>query len=341
MNEFGPPQDDDDLQLETESVTYQQGTTGAPVKGTTAAPDLELDQPPEQEDTAPERPRLRLVVLVLALGLLGLVGWEATATLLQHAATPSAADWRAAVERLKQERKRTEPILVAPAWVEPLGRLHLADQLTLEQHLLSDVDRFDRVWELSVRGRRHRWLEPLRPVKQWELGGVTLSLFEKQPKQVRFDFTAKILKARVNRQGPKAAQCSRRGRRFVCNPSWNWVGPHLAEVGHRPYRCIYAHPMDGHVMRITFPSVKLGREVVGYTGIDDFDNRKRGDKPVTLRLYVGPRLIGTIVHQNHWAWRRFTLSTAQVSGQTHPVRFEITSEGAYARTFCFAAEARD
>jgi hypothetical protein len=343
MNQFGPPQDDDDLQLEAEPVTYQQGTTGGPVKQTTAPPDLELDRPAERDEAPPERPRLRLKVLLLALGLLGLVGWEATATLIQHSAAPTPADWRAAVERVKQERKREEPVLIAPAWAEPLGRMHLGDQLSLEQHLLPDVDRFGRVWELSVRGRRHRWLESLRPAKQWELGGVTLSMFEKPPKKVSFDFTGRILEARVDRQGSRAAQCKKRGRRFVCDPrqGWNWVGPRLAEVNYEPHRCIHAHPVDGHVLRITFPAVALGRELVGYTGIDDYDNRKRGNKPVTLRVYVGPRLIGTIVHQNRWGWRRFNLSSAAMRGQTHPVRFEITAEGAYARTFCFAAEARD
>jgi len=287
--------------------------------------------------------RRPLWALLLALALLGLVAWESAAPLVQRGAAATQGDWRAAAGRIKAERRSGEPVLFAPLWVEPLGRLHLGDQLTLEQQLLPDVDRHARVWEVSVRGARHRWLQALRPAKQWELGAVTVTLFEKPAQKVLFDFTAQILEARVDRQGPRAARCPLRQRRFVCDDrqAWNWVGPQLAEVDFRPQRCVYAHPVDGNVMRISYAAVPLGKQIVGYTGIDDYDNRKRGDKPVTVRIYVGPRLVGTIVHQNRWGWHRFDLGTADLAGQTHPVSFEVESGGAYARTFCLAAEARE
>jgi hypothetical protein len=305
-------------------------------------PQLELDWRPEREDMPEERPRVPLPAVLGLLALLGLVGWEAAATLLQHGAAPSTNDWKAAAGAVRAERKPDEPLLFAPHWVEPLGRLHLGDQLTLEQQLLSDVDRHPQVWEVSIRGARHPWLAGLRPARSWDFGAVTVARFTKPAQKVLFDFTAKILEARVDRQGPRQAQCPRRQRRFVCDPrqGWNWVGPHLAEVGHRPYRCIYAHPVDGHVIRISYPAVAMGGTLIGYTGIDDFENRKRAHEEVTLRIYVGPRLLGAVVHQNRWAWRRFVLDTKALAGQTHPVRFEVTSEGAYARTFCFSAEAR-
>jgi hypothetical protein len=317
--------------------------TEIPLEPLAGGPELQLDRPPARDEGEPEVRRLPLKAVVLLLALLGLVGWEVAATLIQRGAAPTQNDWKAAAAAVRSERKADEPVLFAPGWVEPLGRLHLGDQLSLEQQLLSDVDRYARIWEVSVRGARHEWLASLEPARSWDYGAVTVALFTKPAQKVLFDFTAKILEARVDRHGPRHAQCRRQGDRFSCDPqqSWNWVGPHLAEVGHRPYRCVFAHPVDGHVIRIAYPAVPMGGAIVGYTGIDDFENRKRADKPVTLKVYVGPRLVGVVVHQNRWAWRRFTLETKEITGQTHPVRFEVSAEAAYARSFCFSAEARE
>jgi hypothetical protein len=259
-------------------------------------------------------------------------------------AAPAPEDWAAAADMLRAERHAGEPIVFAPDWVAPLGRHHTGDLLTLDLLTLSDVDRFGRVWQLSVRGADHRWLTGLSAVRTRSFGPVTVSLYEKPPAEVLFDFTARLREARVSRIGDRVRQCPRQDDRFVCDPRqrWNHVSQHLAEVGHRPYRSIYAHPVEGRVMRVAFPAVPLGAELVGYTGISDFENRKRADAPVKLDIYIGAKRVSSVLHQNHWDWRRFEIDTRSYAGQTHPVRFEITApEGAYARTFCFAAEARE
>jgi hypothetical protein len=277
--------------------------------------------------------------------VLVLVAVEVGATLIQHGSAPREAHWKAAASKLEAVRDRGEPVLFAPGWVEPLGRLHMGDQIDLELLLLSDVDRHRRVFEVSVRGERHPWLEGERPKQEWELGQVRVALYEREaPAEVLFDFTRRIAGAQVSLIGQKVTRCSWNAgqRRFACDParSWNWIGPHLAEVGHRPYRCIFAHPVDGHVVRVTFPAAPMGRSLVAYTGIDDFENRKRSKVPVVLKVFAGPKEIYVIRHQNQWGWRRFAVDTKAHAGQTHPVSFEISTPAAFARTFCFSAETR-
>lgn len=320
---------DDDIPLETEDEIRQRIRGGGGGKDARGA------------DSPPAARRLPLIVVAVVL-LLGAV--EVGATIVQHLAVPAAADWRAAAARLATTRRPDEPVLFAPLWVEPIGRSHVRD-IDLELLLLSDVDRYRRVFEVSTRGARHPWLAGEKPASTWHFGGVRLSLFERQePARVLFDFTRKIREAQVSRIGAQVARCPWDGqrRRFRCDPArgWNSVGPHLAEVGHRPYRCIFAHPVEGHVMRISFPAADIGSSLVGYTGIDDFENRKRADAEVLLKVLVGPRQVGAIRHQNGWPWHRFTLDTKEMAGQTHPVSFEITADRAFARTFCFAAESR-
>jgi len=331
--------DDAPLDLETEGEVdrriREEPPTGEPPAG-------------QGQEPAAETPRQtrRLPLLLAALVLL-LAAIESGAMLVQHAAAPTEADWKAAAEKIRSERRPDEPVLFAPLWVEPLGRLHLGDQIDMELLLLSDVDRHRRLFEISIRGAQHPWIadKKLRATDQWTFGAVRVALYQQsRVAEVLYDFTRKIQEARVSRIGRDVVPCpwSSTKRRFTCDPArrWNWVGPHLAEVDHRPHRCIYMHAVDHEVMRATFPAARVGTTLAGYTGIDDFENRKRSDAPVLLKVFIGPREAGAIQHQNAWRWHRFSIDTTSFSGQTHPVSFEVTSPKAFARVFCFAAETR-
>lgn len=325
-------QDNDGIPLETlgESVSRMQDSQGlSPAR-----------RRPSVEHAPPRAPRIFCAALLAAV--IGLVTWETWANLMQHWEAAGDEDWAKAAQKVKAERKATEPVLFAPHWVDPMGRRHVKT-LEMDMLTLSDVDRFPRVWQMSIRDKRHPWLLGLAPVKTWNVGRVKVEIFEKKPVKVLFDFTRSILKsAQVERQGHKLTRCPLRNKRFVCDPrqSWNWAGPHMAEVGHRPYRCIFVHPVDRQVMRVKFPSVLMGSSLVGYTGIDDFENRKRAKLPVLLTVNVGGKVLGSVEHRNEWDWRKFSMDTARFAGQTHKVTFEVATRGAFARTFCFSAETR-
>lgn len=340
-DEFSPPTDDE-APLELDAPA---GFRSSDVPDEEDQEDREdARRPGRSSGTAPPG-RPRRLHKVLAVLVLLLVAVEVSATLIQHGSAPREAHWRAAASKLAAVREKGEPVLFAPAWVEPIGRLHMGDQIDLELLLLSDVDRYRRVFEVSVRGERHPWLQGERPKQEWELGQVRVALYERaSPAEVVYDFTRRIAEAQVAMIGREVRRCGWEAarNRFACDPArgWNWVGPHLAEVGHRPYRCIYAHAVDGHVVRITFPAAVVGRNLVAYTGIDDFENRKRSDVSVVLKIFIGPKQLYVIRHQNRWGWRRFAVDTKAFAGQTHPVSFEVSTPAAFARTFCFSAETR-
>ena len=303
---------------------------------------VELATPRRRESAEPKPAGSPRVALILLCAVLGVGGWEVGATLVQHAAAPTDADFRAAAEKLKDEHKPDEPILFAPHWMDPLGRRFFGELVPMELLLLSDVDRYPRVWLVSVRGRRHPWLDGLSPQKTLRAGAVRVELFEKPADKVLFDFTRSWDKARVERVGDKVVRCPLEGNRFLCNrmAEWNAVRPLLAEVGHHPYRCITVHPVQEQLMRVHFRGVPLGKRIVGYTGIDDFENRKRSEAPVVLGVRIDGRLAGQIAHQNQWPWRRFEVDTTAEEGKRAEVVFEVSADKAYARSFCFSAEAR-
>jgi len=105
-------------------------------------------------------------------------------------------------------------VLFAPLWVEPIGRLHMGADLDLELALLSDVDRYSRVWQISTRGGRHPFLQKEKPTQSFSFGPILLSLFEKQSQAVLFDFTRRIRQAQVERVGDQLVSLSLAGQAF-------------------------------------------------------------------------------------------------------------------------------
>lgn len=284
---------------------------------------------------------------LLLLALLAVLAWEVAATLVHSSAAPTDGDWRTAAAGLRMLHKAGEPILVAPQWAERVARQHLGDMLDIEMASLADVDRFARVWELSSRGSRHRWLDGASPKRTWRFGRIRLALFIRQAEHVLFDFRARIDAAEVDLVGDSKQSCSRRGKRFLCDRrhSWSWVGQRLMEIGYRPYTCIYAHPSPAKRLRIKFDNVPLGGRIVGYTGIGDFISRRdisrqHIEAPVLFQLFVGDTLVHSVRHQNEWPFTRFEASTDKYASAKHHVRFEISAPNTQARTFCFHAEAR-
>jgi hypothetical protein len=359
------PRFDDDIPLETEDefrARVRAVESGGPQLTVENGRDERRDA--DQDDQPATQPRAmggRAAMLLLVV-VLALVALEVGATFAQHFAAAQQSDWQTAAKSLATFRKARQPILIAPRWAEPVAYQFLHGLVDIELASLSDVDRYETVWELSSRGRRHPWLKDLTPKRSWSFGTVTLNRYDKTPDNVLYDFRKQLFDAASVTVAPGSKTCKRIGSKptggkvtggaFMCdrcNPTfnwrcWNWVGPHLAEVLHRPYACIYAHPVQGRRLRIDFKEAIVGSRIVGYTGIDDFDKRKKAKGTVRLQIFVDDKLVRTIVHQNHWPWTRFVAKTKLPSDtkgrKRHHVRFEITSEAGFERTFCFHAEAR-
>jgi hypothetical protein len=279
--------------------------------------------------------------LLLAPALLLLIGWESVTTWIQHATAVQRQDWEMAAQQLRQHHRPGDAILVAPDWAGPAARAHLGGLLDLELATLSDVDRYARVWELSIRGARHRWLRALEPAQSWQPSRVTLGLYQKPAATVLFDFRDELPRAEVALVGAGRQPCRWNGERFRCTRDrWSWVGVKIGEIDHRPRRCIYAHPHDGSILRISFSNVPLGSALVGYTGIDDYDSRRAPRAAVHLQVLIDDQRERAIRQQNHGGWKRFELDTSERAGARHRVRFEISTEDARYRTFCFHAEVR-
>jgi hypothetical protein len=251
--------------------------------------------------------------------LVGLAALESIGALVSPRLAATAADWTAAEKLVRAGYQPGDLILFAPRWIDPIGRLHLGDLLSVEAAARAGDDRFGRLWTVSFGGARTP--ETLgRTRVAWHDGRLAVGLYTAAPPEVSYDFLANLASASLEGGGevPRVQ---------------------LAEVDFSPRRCI-AFPPAQVPRTLTFPGVKLGRTLVGYTGLDHFHQRKLGSGLVELSVHIGGQSKLSVVHANDSGWRRFEVDTSGSNGMVRDVKFVVSAPDPRHRMFCLVAEAR-
>ncbi|KPK11162.1 MAG: hypothetical protein AMJ62_16450 [Myxococcales bacterium SG8_38] len=283
--------------------------------------------------------------------------FELIADVWIRAQVPADQSWEEAAAFVRARIGPNDRIVAAPSWADPIVRFHLGALVTLRSAAPEDSARFDRMWELGIRGESTRE-DP--PVLEQRFGGVRVRMWELAADDVAHDFVDQIAHAKVELvQGDASRPCrwveAPRGRgglgqgpmapdeRFVCDPSrpWLWVGPTiLADLTLTPRRCIWQHPVGPEPVRSTFFDVPLGDRLVVHGGVDYENERWRAGSPVTLRIWISDRLAGELVHRDGEGWSSLAIETSSLGFDRATVRFEVTTEDPTARVFCWAASTR-
>jgi hypothetical protein len=227
---------------------------------------------------------------------------------------PGDDAWQRASAAVRAERQAGELIVFAPAWNDPVGRMHLGDLIPIEMAARMDAAGYAAIWELSIRGARAPETRGLSSVYSQTFDGVRVRKYEQQPVEVVTDFlTAK-------KKGGGA--------------------PRLEEVGFEPHRCIKVVPRPDQTITVTYPEVALGSKLVGYVGLADVFKRRDVRDPGRLAVKVGDAEVASVQFGVDDGWVRFEADTTPAENVA--VTFEATAVGPNARDrlICFAAEAR-
>jgi hypothetical protein len=256
---------------------------------------------------------------VPALLLAALAIWEAIAAQRAGAGVPGDDAWARAAAVVRAGHRPGDLIVFAPDWIDPVGRLHLGDLISIDDAARMDAARYDRIWELSIRGARSRDTEGREPAETHDAGGVIVRRFERAPGsfELRADLRALVSAVGVRVEGAPARPPT----------------VELAEVGFAPHRCILVVPRPGAPVRITFPALPAG-ELVGYVGLADVFTRRDERRPGRLTVLQAGRALAEVTAGVEDGWLRFA---APVAGGD--VTFIAASDGPN-RQICFAAEVR-
>jgi hypothetical protein len=86
------------------------------------------------------------IAVLPALLLVAISLWEVCAARRDAGEVPGDAAWHAAAERVRAGFRRGDLIVFAPAWVDPVGRMHLGDLIPIEAAARMDAARYGRIW---------------------------------------------------------------------------------------------------------------------------------------------------------------------------------------------------
>lgn len=258
--------------------------------------------------------RARIAALPAVL-LAAIAIWEAIAAQRAGAGVPGDDAWARAAAIVRAEHRKGDLIVFAPDWIDPVGRLHLGDLISIDDAARMDAARYGRIWELSIRGARARDTAGLEAVEARDEGGVVVRRFERAPVEVLADLRDQLRGARVDGAAARPPVVE------------------LAEVGFAPHRCVLVVPYPGTPVRITFPGLPAG-ELVGYVGLADVFTRRDERRPGRLAVEQAGRALAEVTVGVEDGWVRFA---ARVAGGD--VAFVASSEGPN-RRLCFAAEVR-
>jgi hypothetical protein len=278
---------------------------------------------------------------VLVVASLAVV--ETTVALVAPALAPTDADWAAAAAAVRAGFRPGDLIVAAPAWADPILRVHLGDLIPPEVAARMDDDRFARVWEVSQRGAHAPAARGASVAREEAFGHLRVRLLERPAEAVTYDFVAHVADARVTRRDLRGdvAACVPAGDRVNCGPGGSVLfRRQVVEVDQRLREALLTEPLANAALVIEFPAVPLGRTLVIATGLHDTWMRKAARGTVAARVTVGEQTTALPVTDDDSGWTRTRVDTSARAGQTAPVRLEITSAAPFDRFFSFAAEAR-
>jgi hypothetical protein len=258
--------------------------------------------------------------LLPAVALAAIAAWSTCRTVGAGAGVPDDAAWTRAAALVRAEHRPGDLIVFAPRWIDPVGRLHLGDLITLGEAGRLDGDRYPRIWELAIRGARAPETRGLPAAFTRTVGGVTVRRFERAPAEVVTDV--------LELPAPSVSGAAARGPAKV-----------LAEVGFEPHRCWQVMPGAGQSVTLRWDAVTLGRELVIGVGLADIFLRRDVRAPADLVVDVGGREVARARVGVDSGWVRLRAETRPGSA---PLTVTATAIGKDSRDrlVCFAIEAR-
>jgi hypothetical protein len=294
----------------------------------------------------------------LLFGLLPILGLVEL-VLHQYFATraPGFEAYAALAPELAKLKRPGMPVVVAPAWAEPLVRQAAPEVFPIGELTRPDDTAFSRFLEVSLLGSRAPQLAELPVLETRQHGAFTLRVRDNpSATPVLFDFVTAVGSGEVevfNDVAGERTPCKLTGHarpstgglhgpvtrpqtRFECLGG-GVVGVTLIEdESYRPHRCILVDPIEKGEVVLRFSSVPESARVVGFVGTSAFRARGLGGASFDLSVREAERELGQHRVVIADGWSRFELGRAAPFGTVEVAveRFSVPQD------FCFALEAR-
>lgn len=269
-------------------------------------------------------------------------------------------EWVKARDLVKADLKPDDLVLFEPYWTDPLGRRTFGDDIaTMKREGFSDLQRFARIYEVSIRGAHEADLRAMKKLKEEKAGPITVTLYENPGFTPVIDDLVDLVtpeRLTVSRvDGSAETPCTfshgataggstvvpqgllTPGDKFVCNGGHVGVAV-LHGLDHHPHLCIFATPIAGAGLRLRFKDILFGPSIVGHSGVQWVDERTATGEKITVTFSAFEHTIGPVFHHGGGGWTGFELPTPELDGKKGDLVAEI--DPAKERQFCFEASTR-
>jgi hypothetical protein len=296
--------------------------------------------------------------LTLLFGLLPILG-VVELVLHQYFATraPGFEAYAALAPELTKLKRPGMPVVVAPAWAEPLVRQAAPEAFPIAELTRPDDTAFSRFLEVSLLGSRAPELAQLPVLETRQRGAFTLRVYDNpRATPVRFDFVTAVGSGEVEvfndvagertacklieRERPATGglhgPVTRPQTRFECLGGRVVAVTLIEDESYRPHRCILVDPIEKGEVVLRFSSVPESARLVGFVGTSAFRARGLGEASLDLSVREAERELGRHRVSVADGWSRFELRRAAPFGTVEVAvkRFSVPED------FCFALEAR-
>ncbi len=315
--------------------------------------------PPQQNVPARVTSGRVLLVLVAALAFTEVLGH-----FLEVSRVPTTADYTAAFALIRSEWRDGDAIASAPRWNDPNVRAGAGELIDDRMAGRSDLAAYARLWEVSIRGARADDAPHEAPDFARSFGEVRVERWNLPTPTVLYDFTDHVAEAeafRIDGDGHETScrEIDARGPAPGGLPAGPQTTPHHFECGSysepwllvgatvnedlelRPRRSIYQHPVEGGAIALDFHDVPLGSSVVLYSGVWWEFERTLDGQPITMVVRLDGEELGRGVHHDGDGWSRMEVAVPEARrGGTGTLRFEVSTSGAYHRSYSWQATMR-
>ena len=295
---------------------------------------------------------------LLALALLPVLGLvELTLHSYFAGRAPSFDDYASLGRELSKHKTPGVPVVVAPAWAEPMVRQAAPGAFPIAELTRPDDSAFSGFLEVSLLGARAPELAKHPVESEQRVGPFTLRRHASlHPEPVSFDFVTAVEVGEVEvftKLGEGLTPCtvattghaSTGGlhghvayprRRFECLGG-RFVGVTLIEdADYRPRRCVLVQaPATGSVL-LRFAGVPESRRLVGFHGLSYFLERDDAQVAAQISLREAGQDLGKVAMVGRDGWVRFGKARPAPS-RSLEVEVSATRPGVDA---CVALEAR-
>ena len=303
----------------------------------------------------------RAWLLVLPLAVIELLG-----SLLVRARVPEQDDLAAAAAHAASVLGPDDAVVAAPRWLDPSFRAALGaalgDRFDVALAAPDGLEGRAGLVVVSVRGhdafgegtseaanRARAALARARLAEVRFFGRIRVQRFALEGPPEVYDFLAHLDEAVVSQSGRPCPRTTGRGsgrglgegpvlgpERFDCGggDAQRVALTVIEDLELLPRACV-AHRPGGSPITVTFADVPLGEQVVLHGGVHWVTERDRAGAEVTLRVRVGDRPLGELVHRDGDGWSSTELVVPDgLRGTSADVSFEV--EGPPDHPFCWS-----